>query len=856
MLKKLLFSLAISLAVLTTTSYAMEILYQHTTTEEISHAVTYEHNRLMTTNGMLDVHILYIDLADPHTYINPLTSHRGLGRRETTLNLARNNDALAAINADFFGLAGSYSVHFGPLAQDGTLLAANAHTNHTYNQYATLFVDMFGVPFFNYIRTDIRFYNNGVQNIDLNAYNTVGHTLEWPMVIDRLAMNDTSELDARFPGLVKVVVENNVITSVSWPGFTVDVPENGYVVILPARFAYRSHLFRVGDSARLEISNTLNIDFSRMQTAIGGGGLLLQFGQVVSDQGMVPAGRQPRSAVGISANGQRLILMVVDGRSHSVGVTHSEFAEFMRNAGAFNAMHFDGGGSSTMVVSDQGENHRVANTPADSSQRAVINALGVFDNAPLGEMVGLSFAMESDVLIAGLGARAIVFGVDARGQRIEIGEVTFSAAGGGAWTGNVYTPSQTGAHELRATYGDFSATLNINAHLLAELRPSVANISTFEGRRTTLQFTAITNEGVSVSNVTVPGLTVSPASLGRFEGGNFIAGASGRGYITAQLGNVRTFIPVSVVGNGIAINMGGAAFSATSHPIDGMATVAIENIGGRDAIGLNYAFLAVSHTQAAYVVFDTPLQIPAGASHLALQVFGDNSGHWLRGRIIDQNEQVHLIDFTRNVNFEGWQEVIATLPSGALVLDQIYMVSLNSAESTRHTTAFAGLRALFPPANQVTVPESTRFQDTARVSEFFTGLPGTLTYTFTMPEAFEYAAVQVGSFSVTTLATYNGSIVRSQWATLLQDIRRVNATNVLVLIEDLNLRQSMEFELLHLAMQELRAEGRTVTVVSATATETAVTLRDGIRYINLATMEDELASIRFWVGTHGQIWWN
>jgi len=513
-----------------------------------------------------------------------------------------------------------------------------------------------------------------------------------------------------------------------------------------------------------------------------------------------------------------------------------------------------------MVTSDRGENHAVANTPADGNQRPVINALGVFDNAPVGAMAGLSFEMEADVAIVGVPSRAVVFGVDQWGNRLPVHNITFHTSSEGTWNGGLYTPSRAGAHQLEVRHGDFRATFTINAYPLSELRPDVANLSLFEGRRTPVRFTGITTEGVSGPISAMSGLNVYPPSLGRFENGYFIATERGAGYISAVVGNVRAYIGVSVIGAATPINMGNAGISTFSHPVNGMSAVAVADVEGRAAIRLNYSFLPGSDTQAAYVEFDTPLTIPSGATHLSLQVFGESNGHWLRGRIVAENGQTHLIDFARNVNFEGWQEVVATLPNvrGALVLDQIYMVTLNSAENTHHMTAFAGLAAMFAPTNQVEVPEATRFTDAQHVSEFFTGLPGTVRHEFAMPEAFEYSTVRVADFSVTTLETYNGAIIRTQWANFLQDIRAINAEHVVIKLDHnpLSLRQSMEFELFHLAMQELRAEGRTVFVVSATAEETTLTMRDGIRYINLATMEDEVSSIRFWVGTNGQIWWN
>jgi hypothetical protein len=63
----------------------------------------------------------------------------------------------------------------------------------------------------------------------------------------------------------------------------------------------------------------------------------------------------------------------------------------------------------------------------------------------------------------------------------------------------------------------------------------------------------------------------------------------------------------------------------------------------------------------------------------------------------------------------------------------------------------------------------------------------------------------------------------------------------------------MEYELFHLAMMDLRGSGHTVFVVSAGGEETTLSMRDNIRYIDVA--ERNNASIRFWTeGT--RVWWS
>jgi hypothetical protein len=84
--------------------------------------------------------------------------------------------------------------------------------------------------------------------------------------------------------------------------------------------------------------------------------------------------KHPRTALGFSRDSSTLYILAVDGRTQrSVGVTLDELASIMRRVGAWNAMNFDGGGSTTMVI-----NGAVVNVPSDSAgERAVGSALMV-----------------------------------------------------------------------------------------------------------------------------------------------------------------------------------------------------------------------------------------------------------------------------------------------------------------------------------------------------------------------------------------------------------------------------------------------------------------------------------------------
>jgi hypothetical protein len=113
---------------------------------------------------------------------------------------------------------------------------------------------------------------------------------------------------------------------------------------------------------------------------IGGWPRILRDGQNVASEAPTVEGtisrnaeaKHPRTAIGFSRDSTTLYILAVDGRStQSVGVTLVELADLMRRVGAWQAMNFDGGGSTTMVV-----NGALMNKPSDAAgERDVGNAL-------------------------------------------------------------------------------------------------------------------------------------------------------------------------------------------------------------------------------------------------------------------------------------------------------------------------------------------------------------------------------------------------------------------------------------------------------------------------------------------------
>ncbi|MBO4631448.1 MAG: phosphodiester glycosidase family protein, partial [Lentisphaeria bacterium] len=91
-------------------------------------------------------------------------------------------------------------------------------------------------------------------------------------------------------------------------------------------------------------------DVSNIRLALAGFSMILENGQV--KDGKKNLG--PRTAYGLSENRHYMIIMTVDGRmpGYSEGVNIRELGEWIRKYGASVALNMDGGGSTTLVVSD------------------------------------------------------------------------------------------------------------------------------------------------------------------------------------------------------------------------------------------------------------------------------------------------------------------------------------------------------------------------------------------------------------------------------------------------------------------------------------------------------------------------
>ena len=522
--------------------------YEMKSEKIVTRGVTYEKNSRMTDAGVQNIHVMKVDLRESTLEIREVESKNGYGLKETVKKLLTDNGAVAGVNGDFFGLSGSYSSPFGPVVQDGEVISAGTTLNKTEGQYAAFFMDEDGNPFFDYFTMTAKF-GNEKKMLELAGMNKFS-SLVFPVYLDTNAMTTTASLDSRFENLVKFIVVDDEITFISEKGQTVTVPEDGYVIVMSGDYRTNAaHMFAVGDEVVLDVTSSVDLD--EMETAFGGGGKLLVDGKIVEANSKVATGRQPRTAFGVSKDGNTAIFLVVDGRGDSIGATHWELGKLMQEYGAYEAMHLDGGGSSTMVAkTNEDKTLTVQNTVSEGSERKVINAVGIFQKAKQGKIEEIRIQPSAARTLAGRGITFTVYGLDEYYNRIEIpaDQVKMAAIGvDGTWDGYTFTPKTAGTFTVTATYNKMGAYhIGAVSSKLARLKPANDSIKLNVGDTATIAMQVYDEDGFMYWASTSTKYAVGNTAVGTMKENVFTAKAEGSTNIKCEKDGKIAYITVTV----------------------------------------------------------------------------------------------------------------------------------------------------------------------------------------------------------------------------------------------------------------------------------------------------------------------
>lgn len=673
------------------------LLYSESDTQTITSGVTYEESRRLYKSGWKDIYVLTVDTKNPNVKLEILESTTEYGLKKSLENLVNENEAVAGINGDFFG-SGNPKSAMGQVIEGNSIEAQNYY-NHSENKYAGVFLDTFGNIFIDYMKSNIRLYNSKV-NLDLGAKNKITD-FKKPVIFDRTSISTTDDLDKRNANLFKVVIENGVITQKIGAGQVVTVPENGYIVVMDENTASTNlEKFQIGDAITFTESYNFSFrpdkDIKEVIMGMSAGGEILRNGKAIS-QGMSisPNTRQPRTAIGISQDKSKLIMMVVDGRGTSVGATHNEMAELLLEYGAYDAIHFDGGGSSTMVVREEGDTKvSLTNNISEQTQRLIPNGLGIKTTNPTGELALLKIEPtlnQGEDILAGGTYNFKIYGFDTNSNPVEVDidqiSVSFATEDEGTATTSSFTPSKAGELTLKVTHKNgITGEVKINAkEAISGIRPKASSTSLKVSETSTLTIAGVNNDGyelyIDPSKVL---WTVDNESVGTVEGNIFTAKGDGIATLTATYDSYTSSITIAVGENPILIEgfenpkQMFMMYYPENSGVSGGAAISNSSTDGSNSLLLSYSFKENStNSQASYVCFEkSPIVFSDQPSYIEMIVKGDGSGNMLKAVIKDKNDKQYIIPIIENMSSQNWTTVRFAIPQDVdypIRLDKLYV---------------------------------------------------------------------------------------------------------------------------------------------------------------------------------------
>ncbi|MDR3238609.1 MAG: phosphodiester glycosidase family protein, partial [Clostridiales bacterium] len=553
----------------------------------------------------------------------------------------------------------------------------------------------------------------------------------------------------------------------------------------------------------------------------------------------------------------QLVLVQVDGRSNSIGATPEEMGMIMQRCGAYEAMHLDGGGSSAIVIQNPDSGYQVVNTLSDGYQRKVINALGVFNNAPVGPAETLVIDTPEGNVFAKIPCNVSVYGLDAYYHRIDIGGGLMTLETDdpdGQWKDSTYTPGRAGTIHITARYNGLVADAALNALAIQEVASSLEIIRAMPGGAVDIRFTATGGDGEQADVTALGQYAVVPPELGTIADGKFTAMAEGAGYAACTVNGVSAYVPVYVGGRvEPAFSLGSqieTQFIGYPDSVQG----AVSYDGENQAWATSYQFGMSDATQAAYFTFAEPPAVPGEPIALRLSVLGDSAGGMLRGKILDADNREHTIEFAPEMDWDGWRQVTAMIPDGVhypIRLSRVYAAVLSLTAARGGGIHIKEAAAVYPFTQEAALPQAQRYVDPWLAD--LNGAPegGAFDLEWTgaaLKENQPYQFTIRESAAVLHLSGAKGGLAASnpeQWTWLAQDLSGVNASVLIVTLDrnPFDFSNPKEFELFHQALVQQKEKGKKVLVVSARGANNGGVSKDGIRYISL-NADNSLLKIR------------
>lgn len=674
-------SATLAFSILSQSSLAY-IINEERKEEYLASGVHRAHIERFTSEGWQNLNVLTIDTTNQMNEIKAIFNTEGVSHRSNVRDMVNVSGAIAGVNGDYF----NYQPHpstLGMIVNDGKLISSAQEGK---NKLPVFYQSSAGDSQLGYIDQSVDILNQLTgAKYHVSGFNKAYGGYKYLSLLTRDW--GKKSFGAKAANMTEVLVENGVVADIRTNGEPFDIPEDGYVLS-----QNNSPLASLTLGTPLELQVTSNVDYKALKFAMGGGSIILKNG-VAMQTNIINKGRHPRTGIGVTQDGSKIVIITVDGRNGYAGLTQKEFGEIFKSFGCYNAMNLDGGGSTTMVKKTKAmDKAEIINKPSGGTPRAVVSGVGVFSSDNPGAVARIELDLDTDKAFPGVPVAYSIKAYDASNNpvRVDANAVSASATNGASCMNGSFIGAAEGISEVTVSYQGASDTKNIEVFSEpVELRSSTEKINAKPGDKFTIKdIIGLDNQGRSAK---IPNSSINFSiwgTVGAMSGNVFTASNNiGYGYITMGYKNTYKNIPVTIgfISKPLLDFENLNNIKASSFPADKVSSsLKISNVAkqGSGAVELNYDFSKLDDSRAAYISFKKAPVLEGKPKRLGMWVKGDAKGAMLKATIKDSEGFAEQITFSEKINFNDYRYLEAEVPDNEAypyTLLNIYVGSSNNS---------------------------------------------------------------------------------------------------------------------------------------------------------------------------------
>ena len=696
------------------TAYALTTIDENITEERLTSGVILKNYDRFTEKGWLNINILEVDLKDEYTEVGLLNSSDGLNTFQTVYQMANKEDnVVAAINGDFFNGTSVNGNTIGLSIKDGKILTTTYYENETKDTFASFILDEENEAWFDYFTHKVTLKNKkNKKELSIAEYNKVSTNYEYPVLY-------TSDWGPQSYGsklsLTEMFVVNGKVKEIRENGEPFEIPEDGFVIATYGETAKQMmEDFKKGN--RVELDVEMDLDIEAVKMAVSGGAILLENGEIPEKFTANITGSNPRTAIGLSEDGETLYLITVDGRqASSIGMTQKELAEFLKEKGIYNAMNLDGGGSTTMIGRKLGELAiKTINSPSGITLRKVTNAIGVHNTSKTGSLANIVVKIPEENVFVNSKRKIEILGYDKYYNPVEVDFDDFDFEVDGAELniedGYIYSTDEVGTSTITVKKGRISKKISIDVLSSPneiEITPKKSAISLDDSIEYSFRVKNKNGYLATLENDEFKYEVVS--GEGKFDGNKFIPSKEGNHIIAVSVGNAKSYALVTVGESKqkAVESFEKENFKFVSYPIavTGMAEVSDEErYDLENSAKLEYDFTTTDATRAAYLRFNEPVKLDEEAIEISFKVYSEEYlNDYIKLKMIDAKGNTQLLMASKEIPKGEWTEIKYNLNSIALpaTLTDIYVAQDHAEIKNKGTIYIDDLRILSEGTSEI-----------------------------------------------------------------------------------------------------------------------------------------------------------